>query len=702
VLAVAAAKTRLMTRHALAALRCACLLLITAAGFAYSLLMLISVTLVVPFPAAIAGQQRLVALARRLARRWTGVDVPDVPRTSPPLPQRRADGWYAHGVTLYRSPRTALWMSKFDYYGNDPAAAIEWRWLTLAPFTSAVPALLPPALIAAGLLALRAGPWGWLAAGVAVTAALLVAPTSLHWYGRSARFLLQERPRPARTGRISRAWTASWRLGGLAGLHLAGLGTALLTLVTTVVSWGGLLLAVTTLTRPVTEMYRSQAHRWTGVPLPSPYRPLPPPPAPGEDGAYRVGRTLYTEPDVAVSLQRHRWVSHDPATWRDQLWAWGALLMAPLTLLPAVLISAGFFGLVWQPITWAPWAVPVGLSTGHWITPFYLWRALEYGGVAPSWIPGWSSLLTGLLLTALGLALAAPLTRARTWWDTLLLRPTAATLLAREVSHLNASRSALAGRVEELNTSRRLLAGQVDELNTSRDLLAGQVDELNTSRDLLAGRVEQLNTRRADTVDAAAAELRRIERDLHDGAQARLVAVGLGLGAVARVLETDPARARQLLAQAQETSATALAELRDLVRGIHPPVLAERGLSDAVRAIALDTPLPVTVDSDLPGRLDPAVESAVYFAICETLANAARIASTVTLTLRHQDGLLRMVVTDDGPGGADPSAGTGLHGIMRRLGAFDGTVTLHSPAGGPTVVIMEVPCALSSPKTSTS
>ncbi|MEU8660107.1 sensor histidine kinase [Actinoplanes philippinensis] len=635
-----------MNRYALAALRCACLLLVTAAGVTYALLMLISLTLVVPFPAAVAGQRRLVASGRRLARRWAGATVPDVPPAPPPVPRRRADGWYQHGVTLYRSPRTARWMSTFDHYGNDPGVARDLRWLLLAPVTGAIPLLLPPALIVAGLLALRAGPWGWLAAGVTVTAALLVAPPSLRWYGRSADVLLRTPASPARTGRTSRARTACWRLGGLAALHLATLGGAVLTLAATILSWGGLLLWATTLTRPMTEIYRRQAHRWTGVDLPSPYRPLPPPPAPDEDGNYRYGRTLYVEPGFAISLQRHRWVSHDPATWRDQLWAWSALLWAPLSLLPAVLIGAGFFGLVWQPLSWAPWAVPIGLATGYWITPFYLWHALQLGGVIPTAVPGWASIPAGLALTLLGLALAAPLTRARTWWDTLLLRPTATTVLA--------------------------------------------------------GRVTELNSSRAVTADAAAAELRRIERDLHDGAQARLVAVGLGLGAVARLMETDPARARRLLAQAQETSAAALAELRDLVRGIHPPVLAERGLTDAVRAIALDTPLPVTVDTDLPGRLEPAVESAVYFSVCETLANAARVASTVTLTLRHQDGLLRMVVTDDGPGGADPSTGTGLRGIMRRLGAFDGTVTLHSPPGGPTVVIMEVPCALSSPKTSTS
>jgi signal transduction histidine kinase len=290
--------------------------------------------------------------------------------------------------------------------------------------------------------------------------------------------------------------------------------------------------------------------------------------------------------------------------------------------------------------------VPIGLFTGEWVTPFYLWYGLEHAHVVPVWIPDWTSLLTGLVVALLGLLLAAPLARLHLWWDRAMLGPTAAAVLA--------------------------------------------------------GRVARLHTSRAVTVDAAAAELRRIERDLHDGAQARLIAVGLGLGAVARLIDTDPVRARQLLTQAQETSATALAELRDLVRGIHPPVLAERGLTDAVRAIALDTPLPVTVDGELSGRLEPAVESAVYFAVCETLANAARVASHVILTMSHRDGRLRMVVTDDGPGGADPARGTGLAGIERRLGAFDGDLTLHSPPGGPTVVIMEVPCALSSPKTSTS
>jgi signal transduction histidine kinase len=220
----------------------------------------------------------------------------------------------------------------------------------------------------------------------------------------------------------------------------------------------------------------------------------------------------------------------------------------------------------------------------------------------------------------------------------------------------------------------------------------------------LRGRVAQLTRTRTDAIDTQAAEVRRIERDLHDGAQARLVAVGLTLGTIERLLETDPAAARLLLAQARETSAAALAELRDLVRGIHPPVLSERGLGDAVRALALDTALAVDVAIDLPHRLAAPVESAAYFAVSELLANAARHAGAgrVTVDVLWRANVLRITVTDNGVGGADPSRGTGLLGVQRRLATFDGTFTLYSPAGGPTVVTMEVPCASFSPKTSSS
>jgi len=225
-----------------------------------------------------------------------------------------------------------------------------------------------------------------------------------------------------------------------------------------------------------------------------------------------------------------------------------------------------------------------------------------------------------------------------------------------------------------------------------------------TEKARLALRVQRLAETRAQAVDAQAAELRRIERDLHDGAQARLVALGLHLSAVEALIDRDPEAAKELIGRARETSLRALQELRDLVRGIHPPVLAERGLADAVRALALDTPLPTTVEVDLPGRLDPPVESAVYFAVAELLANAARHAAAgrIRLDLRHRDGVLRVTVFDDGRGGADPARGTGLRGIQRRLGTFDGSMTVTSPPGGPTTVTMELPCVLSSPRTSSS
>ncbi len=217
----------------------------------------------------------------------------------------------------------------------------------------------------------------------------------------------------------------------------------------------------------------------------------------------------------------------------------------------------------------------------------------------------------------------------------------------------------------------------------------------------LAGRVQRLTETRGHAVDAAAAELRRIERDLHDGAQARLVALGMNLRAVERVLPGSPNAALALVAEARETSVRALNELRDLIRGICPPVLADRGLGHAVHALVLDTPLPTTLEIDLPGRPTPPVESACYFAIAEALANAVKHAGARSAQIRvqHSAGLLRIEVSDDGIGGADPALGTGLLGVERRLGTFDGILAVNSPPGGPTIVVMEVPCALSSPKT---
>ena len=217
-------------------------------------------------------------------------------------------------------------------------------------------------------------------------------------------------------------------------------------------------------------------------------------------------------------------------------------------------------------------------------------------------------------------------------------------------------------------------------------------------------RMKHLTQTRADVIDTQAAELRRIERDLHDGAQARLVAMGMHLNAASQLLEKNPEAAQKLLLEARDSSAQALTELRDLVRGIHPPVLADRGLVDAVRALALDSALEVEVDAQVPGRLDAPLESAAYFAVSEALTNVAKHAhaTRVWIDMRIVDGLLKITVTDNGVGGADLNAGSGLRGIERRLATFDGILALSSPQGGPTVVTMELPCVSSSQKTSSS
>jgi signal transduction histidine kinase len=226
--------------------------------------------------------------------------------------------------------------------------------------------------------------------------------------------------------------------------------------------------------------------------------------------------------------------------------------------------------------------------------------------------------------------------------------------------------------------------------------------ELTVRAEQLTERVETLTLTRSDAAGTAAAELRRIERDLHDGAQARLVALGMSLRAAEKLFKTSPDAALALVSEAKESSSKALTELRDLVRGIYPPVLADRGLADAVRALALDTPLHTVVDIDLPGEVEMPVGSAVYFAVAEILANAAKHsgARTIRIHLSHASETLRVQVTDDGVGGADPEQGTGLKGVERRLATFDGILAVSSPPGGPTIVVIEVPCASSSLKTS--
>jgi signal transduction histidine kinase len=228
--------------------------------------------------------------------------------------------------------------------------------------------------------------------------------------------------------------------------------------------------------------------------------------------------------------------------------------------------------------------------------------------------------------------------------------------------------------------------------------LAGSLQGLAGTAEL-ERRVRHLSQSRTEMIDAGAAEIRRIERDLHDGAQARLVAMGMTLDAAGHLIDEDPKAARALLIEARDNSAKALRELRELVRGIHPPVLADRGLAEAVRALALDTPLRIHLTSHLDRAARPSapIESAAYFAVTELVANVTKHAqaSQAWIDIRHDDHALKISVADDGCGGADQARGSGLRGIERRLAAFDGVLAVSSPPGGPTRASLEIPCALS-------
>jgi signal transduction histidine kinase len=207
-------------------------------------------------------------------------------------------------------------------------------------------------------------------------------------------------------------------------------------------------------------------------------------------------------------------------------------------------------------------------------------------------------------------------------------------------------------------------------------------------------RISVLEETRAGAVDLQESELERIERDLHDGAQARLVALGMSLGMAEQKLASDPAAAQVLLAEAREGTREALAELRSLARGIHPPVLTDRGLEAAIAAIADRTPLRVDLAVDIRARPPRAVESAAYFVAAEALTNAGKHsqAERVAIDVRDDAGMLVVQVVDDGAGGADASGG-GLRGLARRVEALDGTLEVISPPGGPTTIRAVIPCA---------
>ncbi|MFF4158864.1 histidine kinase [Streptomyces sp. NPDC001678] len=210
----------------------------------------------------------------------------------------------------------------------------------------------------------------------------------------------------------------------------------------------------------------------------------------------------------------------------------------------------------------------------------------------------------------------------------------------------------------------------------------------------LAERVTELTRTRTDVLQAHSAELRRIERDLHDGTQARLVAIAMRLAIAGQRLPEDPEAAAGLVRQAHAETEDAMTELRSVIRTIYPPVLADQGLSGALGTLATRSGVPTPIDVGPLGEIPAAVEAVAYFAVTEALANIARHSRATHASVRvTRDGaLLRAEITDNGTGGADAARGSGLDGMRRRAAALDGTMKISSPPGGPTVITVEMPC----------
>ncbi len=219
---------------------------------------------------------------------------------------------------------------------------------------------------------------------------------------------------------------------------------------------------------------------------------------------------------------------------------------------------------------------------------------------------------------------------------------------------------------------------------------------LGTSLEELTRRVGELTERRATAMDSSVSDLRRIERDLHDGAQQRLVKLSMDLGMAREKFDSDPEATRELIIEAHEGAKLAMAEIRNLARGIHPAVLTDRGLDAAVSSLAASSTVPVAVSVHLDARPPERIESTAYFIIAEALTNISRHsnATHASVNVRQNGAILRIEIVDNGSGGADATLGTGLRGMRDRATAIDGSLSVSSPSGGPTRILVELPYEL--------
>jgi signal transduction histidine kinase len=428
-------------------------------------------------------------------------------------------------------------------------------------------------------------------------------------------------------------------------------------------------------------------------------------------GARRRGGTLTTALQALWSAR----------SWRATL---HALLGAPLAV-GACAVIAGLV-VVWLA---AVWSLAEGPTGGRLLAVLYVVVAVA-GPVALPWcVLAFGAVQRARFHTVLGVEIAAP-PRVAGRWPLRLVRPWRAPATWRQLGyHLLAlvvgavggalvaicwSAVALAPRYADdlWSQARRPGIGLGVTVLTLAMLLAApwvarglaRVDGaaaralLGASRsEELALRVEALARSRAEIVAATDAERRRIERDLHDGAQQRLVSLAMNLGMARARLADAPEPAREAIEQAHDEATRALAELREFVRGLHPAVLNDRGLDAALPGIVARAPLPVRLRVDVPTRCSPSVEAVAYFVVSEALTNVAKHAHAghAEVSVERTGDRLRVVVNDDGRGGATLDAGgegSGLRGLAQRAAAVDGTLTIDSPPGGPTTITVELPC----------
>lgn len=633
----------MLARYMLAPLRCAVLLVLAALGPIVLIILFVVAHFGIPLSMLIQGARWLP----RTVRTWNGSPIPDPYGPPPPPPAPEADGWYREGNELYQWRWFVEFMSRWDWVLRDPTTYRDLWWAVLNPVVGGPVVAVPPGLIVGGGLLIANGhPAFGLAA---IVLGFGFGTLALRLHSRWTRVLLSptERSEPTAVW----AWFAPkardlGRLIATAGYSVAGLVFAALHILSV---FPGLLVplpATVLASRRHVARRRKQMAVWTGVLIADPYRPEPPLPERRQDGSYRIDSSvvapLYSTTDKARRALRRRWTLTDVGTWRDFAW----LLVDPLVTfvlagLPLLAIVVAF-GLVWLQ------ALSLLLSLVTDVDGWFVWHALGEALPGLDSAPAVLSPVVGLALVMSAASVAPALLRAHTRVARPFLVPTTTAELAQQIEHLTDAR--------------------------------------------------------AEANDVQAAELRRIERDLHDGAQARWVALGMSLGAAEMYIDRDPETAKRMIAEARDSAGQALSELREFVRGIHPPVLAERGLGDAVRAVALDLPIEVEVRVDLNARQEAPIEACAYFTIVELLTNATKHAraTRVRVSIWHDADRLHAIVTDDGVGGAKSGEGTGLYGIQRRLATFDGILTLSSPRGGPTTARMEVPCASSSPRTSTS